>query len=716
MTQRRRARLRGHVQGVGMRPFVANLARRCELAGFVANDEHGVVIEVEGSAAALDRFAVRVCEDAPPHSRIDHVEWHERPVDGATGFSIAASSTDGGHRRPSVAPDAKVCTACLGEVRDPSDRRHGYAFTTCASCGPRLSIADALPFDRERTSMAAFTMCSACDAEYGDPDDRRYHAQTVSCPRCGPRLGLLGSEGELLGRNDEALRAAVQALRRGRIVALLGIGGFQLLVDATDEAAVARLRERKARPAKPLAIMVRDLDAARALARLDAAEEAALSSSVGPIVLVDRHADDLARSVAPDRSRLGIMLPTTPLHALVLDRFGGPLVATSGNRRDEPICVEVDEARDRLAGIADAFLVHDRRVARRSDDSVVQVVAGRPRVVRLGRGLCPTRITLPTRVPILAVGGHLKQAPVLAWDGEAVLWPHVGDLLDPAARVAMADSIADLERTCGVKGSIVAVDAHPDYASTRWAEASGRRVAAVWHHHAHAAAVMAEYDVDEALAFTWDGVGLGADGAAWGGEVLQVSGGRAKRVAHLHPFVVPAGDAAARDGRRALAGLRIAAGLDAGPASGPTTTSVGRLFDGVAALTGVCSRSRYEGEAAARLEELVPARDLPPYPFSIAGGSIDWRPALAAMSAERDDAPRVAGRFHATLSAIVVEIAAARRASTVVLGGGCFQNRTLAQSVLGGLERRGVRALLPARVPVSDGGLALGQAWVVARR
>lgn len=712
-----------------MRPFVAELARGLELAGWVRNDGGGVVLEVEGGPEPLDRFAEALSAEAPAAASIDVVRWQRVRGQGDRGFTIVDSRVD---EAPSVgiAPDRRICGECLAEIRDPADRRFGHPFTTCLRCGPRFSVVQALPYDRARTSMASFPMCEACRADHAGPGPRR-HAQALACPRCGPRLWSCASDGARLAEGDEALAATVEALRRGEIVALRGLGGFQLLVDATDEHAVARLRARKARPAKPLAVMVGSLEHARTLAMLGPVEADVLASPEGPIVLVRRRETGVAPSVAPDRARLGLMLPTTGIHALLLDRVRRPLVVTSGNRHEEPIAIGNDEALTRLAGIADLFLVHDREIVRRADDSVVQVVAGAPQVLRLGRGHAPLRVDLPgARGTTLAMGGHLKHAPALAVEGEAHLWPHVGDLSVVAAREAMARSVEDLERLVGRTADVVAIDAHPDYATTAWAEASGRPLHRVWHHHAHVAAVLAEHGATQALGLAWDGTGLGPDGTAWGGEVLGVDEGGARRVAHLHPFALPGADAAARDGRRALAGVLVAAARPAPseraelrslmsiarrPRLSARTTSMGRLIDAVAALVGVCERSRYEGEAASRLEELAEP-GASPYSFTCDGTSLDWRPAIDELLRERHEPVRVASRFHATLCAMVVDVVSRSRASTVALAGGCFVNRRLTEAVVDTLSDRGVQVLLARRVPPSDGGLALGQAWIATRR
>lgn len=774
MIERLRGRVQGTVQGVGFRPFVARLAGEMDLAGWVRNEGGSVALEIEGEHTLLEQFGRRLLGEPPPAARVDAVQWDACAPTGERGFRIVHST--GAARRFAIPPDLAVCAACAQEMDDPAARRHAYPFTNCTHCGPRFTIVHRLPYDRARTSMAGFAMCPDCAREHGDPGDRRHHAQPIACPACGPTLVLRDPDGAPLARAGEALDHAIEALRRGRILALQGVGGYQLLVDARDQDAVQRLRARKHRPEKPLAVLVADLNAARDIARLDAAEERALACPAAPIVLVDARPGRVAPAVAPGTPRLGIMLPASPLHLLLARRLGVPVVATSGNPHDEPIATDPADALARLGGIADVFLDHDRPIVRRCDDSVVQVVLGHARVLRLARGLAPVTIALggaggladapadalADAPPILAVGAHLKQAPALAVGGRVVLWPHVGDLESARTREAMAASLADIQAFLGVAPAAVAADAHPDYASSQWAwtvaRAAGRLVVPVQHHHAHVAACLAEHGEQAALGVAWDGVGLGADHTLWGGEFLDVTPAGFTRVAWLRPFPLPGGDAAARDGRRALAGLCAEAGLpvpalahaDAGdmqrltalarsPRLAPPTSSVGRLFDAVAVLTGVAVRSTYEGQAAMAVEHIaMPGAQ--PYPFELSGGQaggeagdqagrghgiepgrrhgveIDWRPMLAAMIAERADPARVAARFHATLVDMIVRVTCARRARVVALAGGCFQNRLLAAGAHEALSARGVRVLLPARVPAGDGGLAVGQAWVVAHR
>jgi hydrogenase maturation protein HypF len=730
MNERARAVIEGVVQGVGFRPFVARLAQRLELAGFVRNTQRGVVVEVEGGPASVRRFRDDLKRHAPAAASLEIVSWSALTPIGAETFDIEASTT-GGQAAPSCAPDLALCGACKDEVDDPAGRRFAYPFTTCTACGPRFTIAERLPWDRARTSMASFELCADCRSEYEAPSDRRYHAEPIACPRCGPSLRLEDADGSPVAGPKTAIDAAVEAIGRGDTVAVLGLGGFQLLVDATSDAAVARLRDRKGRDRKPFAVMVPTLQAAERLARIDPFEARALTSPAGPIVLLHRRDGGLSRHVAPHLHRVGLLLPTTPLHHLLLTRFGGPVVATSGNRHDDPIVIDPRRGRTELRGIADVFLVHDRPVVHRCDDSVIQVVAGTLRVLRAARGYRPRTFRVPrTPNPILAVGGHLKAAPAIAFDGQLVAWPHVGDLHSAGSRAAFAQAVEGLEAWSGVRAERVAVDAHPDYASTQFARSRGSRIEVVHHHHAHIAAVLAEHGESAALGFAWDGVGMGPDGSAWGGEALDVDRAHARRVAHLRPFPLPGADAAARDGRRALAGLLESAGLPLPggsqeltrlrelarrPSLCTPTTSIGRLFDAVAALVGVADRSRYEAEAAIRLEQLAD-RDAVPYDLPCSEGQLDWRPMLAAMIRERDDPTRVASRFHATLAHALVAVAQRHRATVVALGGGCFHNARLLEMAHARLASAGIRVLSPSTVPAGDGGLAVGQAWIAGHR
>ena len=796
---RRRLRLQvtGAVQGVGFRPFLYRTATDLGLTGWIRNDTRGVMLEVEGREPALRAFRDRVRSEPPPRAVIHDVVEDWLPVLGLEGLTILPSE-DVGDRVAAVLPDLATCDACLRDVgveghgseRDgpqsnPTvdgstvDRRHGYAFTNCTDCGPRFSIIRALPYDRPNTTMAGFELCDACRAEYEDPGDRRFHAQPTACPECGPRLWL-----ERPGGGAEAgvdpIEAAAAALRAGEIVAVKGLGGFHLVVDAADEDAVGRLRARKHRPAKPLAVMVADLAAARRLCRVPPEAEALLVQPEAPIVLLERRdGAPVADAVAPGSPYLGIMLPYTPLHHLLMRAVGRPVVATSGNLTDEPICTEVDEARRRLDGIADRFLLHDRPIARPVDDSVVQLSAGAPRLIRRSRGYAPLPIQLAAEtVPTLAVGGHLKNTVALSRGRDVFISQHIGDLETPQALAAFEAVIADFLRLYDVEPAVIVHDLHPDYASTLWVaravregrtgaglegrEGAGGRPAvaapiaaiptmAVQHHHAHLAACLAENGEDRALGVIWDGTGLGTDGTVWGGEFLLGGAAAYERVAHLRRFRLPGGDAAVKEPRRmALALLHAAWGeqgverglrvlgpdvfesaelnvlrqvLDRGIRA-PWTTSAGRLFDGVASLLGLHQRIGFEGEAAMALEYAVDPAETGGYAFDVGSDPtdalvVDWAPALDELLNDMAAGARAgvaAARFHNGLVSAIMTVAEAVGEPRVALTGGVFQNRVLTERTEAALRGAGMTPLLHRRVPANDGGLSLGQVAVAAAR
>ncbi len=733
------------MQGVGFRPFVCRLATGLGLGGFVANTPFGALIEAEGEPELLDSFERRLWAELPPPGWIASAERWDLSPRGDGGFEILPSDARG-ETSALALPDLKVCMECLREVYDPADRRHRYPFANCTRCGPRFSILVRLPYDRANTTMARFAMCPDCRREYEDPADRRFHAQPIACPACGPRLRLLAPEGRLLAEADEALRMAEDALRKGRIVALKGIGGFQLLVDASNEGAVRRLRERKAREHKPFAVLAQDLATAREWGFVGEEEASVLESSAGPIVLVERRPEaPLAPSVAPENPLLGVMLPTTPLHALLASDLGLPLVATSGNLSDEPICIGEEEALRRLGGVADLFLSHDRPIHRHVDDSVVRVVRGRPMVLRRARGYAPAPVPVASADrPLLAYGAHLKSAVCLLVGDWAFVSQHVGDLETPEAVHALERVSGELPGLYGAEPAEVASDLHPDYASTRLAEARPVACHRVQHHLAHVLAVLAESSVDEpVLGVAWDGTGLGPDGAVWGGEFLVVDGRVARRVACLRPFRLLGGDQAARDARRTLASLwwtahgpdeplpeplaSVVSPLEAqawrsawlGAVNAAVCTSAGRLFDAAAALCGLGWSNRYEGDLPMRLEQLaggsaeagprLPLADGPPM-------FVDWEPLLALWMDERISVRERSARFHGSLAHGVADVAGAIGLRTVALSGGCFQNGVLLERTAELLEARGFRPVWSQRVPPNDGGIALGQAVAAARR
>lgn len=748
----RRFALTGAVQGVGFRPFVYRLAHDTGVTGRVWNDAGGVTIEAFGPPAGLDLFADRLVRDRPPAAVIDALRVEPIPPEPAAGFEIVASG-GAAERRVAIPPDLATCPDCLRELRDPADRRFRYPFTNCTSCGPRFTIALGAPYDRPATTMAGFTMCPACAREYGDPLDRRFHAQPNACPACGPRVEVRDGSGARVEAADPIAEVAA-ALRAGAVAAVKGIGGYHLACDATSADAVRTLRARKHREEKPLAVMVADLEAARALAELSGAEAALLASVERPIVLCRRRADaPLADGIAPASPLVGLLLAYTPLHHLLLADAGRPLVMTSANLSDEPIAFEDDDALLRLGGIADLFLVHDRPIAARCDDSVARTIAGRPLVMRRSRGFVPRPVKLARRVarPVLAVGAQLKNACCLARGDEAALGPHVGDLDGLETYAAFEGAIARLEAFLALRPEVVACDLHPLYLSTRYAReraaALGAPLVEVQHHHAHAAAAMAEHGLEgPVLALAWDGTGLGTDGAAWGGELLLAERGRFERLATFRPLALPGGDKAIRDPWRvALAALRDAFG-DAAPVDGiplfaqvdareravvdrmlaaglnaPAAHGVGRAFDAAGALVLGRARARYEGQVALALDSAAHGHDGAPYPFAVEPGApeqVDLRPTWRALVADvvaGVQAGVVSARFHATLAQAGAELVrrAARTAGRlpVVLTGGCFQNARLAEGILGELSGT-FEVYQHGQVPPGDGGIALGQALV----
>jgi hydrogenase maturation protein HypF len=703
-----RLTLAGAVQGTGFRPFVHHLATSLALAGWVRNTPAGVVIELEGPADALAAFRTRLHSEKPPAAWIAHEEATNLPPGGLEGFVIAPSGTDE-HASAAILPDLATCAECLAELRDPAARRHGYAFTNCTRCGPRYTIITALPYDRPNTTMSGFAMCTACSGEYTDPTDRRFHAQPIACPACGPCL-------------TPGIGKAAAALRAGRILALKGIGGYQLLVDARDEQAVQQLRERKQREAKPFAVMAPSLEAARALAFISGEDERLLTSAAAPITLLRlRPGAPLAASVGQGSPWVGLMLPYSPLHHLLLEAFPYPVVATSGNRTGEPICVSNEEAESRLGGIADVFLHHDRPIARPCDDSVARAGPAGVTLLRRARGYAPLPVWIgaANSAPrVLAVGGHLKNTVALHLGSQVVLSQHIGDLDTPEARDAFEATIAELQRLYRVTPELIACDLHPEYTSTLWARAQGPPVRAIQHHHAHAAACAAENGLTEPyLAAVWDGTGLGTDGRIWGGEFFLAENGRFHRIAHLRPFLLPGGDAAMKECERPAAGLLNALGVESRFTPLLTrslqcveTTSIGRLFDALAWMSAIAPRNRYEGEAGLMMEAAaLRESDERPYPFPMRDGAADFAPLVEQF--RRAPSPR---RFHATLAQWIVDVARLAGVRTVALSGGCFQNDLLTRMSCAALTSAGFRAALHQRVPANDGGLALGQAVLAA--
>ena len=747
--KRLRIEVQGVVQGVGFRPTVYRLALERGLSGSVWNHARGVTIEAQGEAASLESFLHALRHEVPPPARVSGLSSQDLlEVAGEAGFRILASD-EGGAIRPVIPPDLALCAACAEELETPGERRHRYPFTNCTYCGPRYSIIASLPYDRPHTAMAAFPLCPDCAKEYADPLDRRFHAQPIACPACGPRLSLLQPDGAKLSEGDAALQGAAAALIGGQVLALKGLGGYQLLVDATSVEAVDRLRARKQREDKPFAVMFPHEAALAAACDLSDAERSALVSPEAPILLLRRRfPGSVVATVAPGNPRLGVFLPYTPLHQLLLAAVDRPLVCTSGNLSDEPMAFEEGEALRRLGSLADVFLTHDRPILRPVDDSVLRVDGDGPTLLRRARGFAPLAMPLagceeaPT---ILALGAHQKATVALLHRGQLIMSQHLGDLTSLEGADLLARTVADLLSFFEVRPERLACDLHPDYASTRLAE----RLAAEWqvplvrvqHHHAHGAACASEQGLKVPVtALTWDGTGLGSDGSLWGGEALRLEGGLFQRLGHLQPFPLPGGEMAVREPRRSACGLLWACRGAADPPPGlasafagnewdllqtllekklrsPLTSSMGRLFDAAAALAGLQTRRGFEGQAAMALEFAAGDSVAPPYAFDLQGGIADPAPLveelLADVAAGRE-AAFIAARFHAALAELALAWARLGGLSDVVLSGGCFQNARLTALVQARLAGAGFRVHRHRLFPPNDGCISLGQAVVAA--
>ena len=742
---RRRLRIAGTVQGVGFRPHLHRLARSLSLTGATGNDDDGVWCEIQGRRADLDAFEARVTAEAPPLARVDSVRATDVPaVEGEREFSIAPSAVGSGTVAGTVPPDVAACGACLAEIADPGERRYRYAFTCCTDCGPRYTVVRSLPYDRERTSMAAFPLCGACEAEYHDPADRRHHAQAVCCPACGPRLSLESIDGEAI--DGDPIQGAAALLRSGSIIAVKGAGGYQLACRADDSAAVGRLRRRKHREEKPFALLVASVEAATAISILDDSALRALTGPEAPIVLAPRRESaPVAAEVAPDTRLLGVMLPVTPLHALLADAAGVPLVCTSGNRSDEPIVTDDARVETELGDIADAVLGHDRVIERRADDSVGHVVAGDFQLLRRARGYAPGTVRLDRDgPPVLAVGAELKSTVCLALGADAHMSVHLGDLEHPTALAAFETAAADLLALTRATPELLVHDLHPEYLSTKFAASSDLAPRlGVQHHHAHLASCLTDAGFGgPAIGVMFDGMGWGPDGTLWGGEILAGDAGGYKRIAHLRPVRMPGGSAAVRQPwRMALAHLHEAFGTDlpalacvtdhiedaprvleqCRPGQSILTTSVGRLFDSVAALCGVAGSVTYEGQAAIRLEQAA-GPDVRRYPVEISEGPpavIEFSPVVEAVTADLlagQQPSVVSAAFHRWVTDAAVAASERAREATgltaVAISGGVFQNRRLVELLVPDLEQSGFEVLRHRRVPPNDGGISLGQAAV----
>jgi hydrogenase maturation protein HypF len=745
-TQRLRTVIRGAVQGVGFRPFVFRLATELGLNGWVINSAQGVFIEVEGPDEALHQFLVRVERDKPAIAYIQSIESYFLDPVGFTNFEIRQST--GGEKTALILPDLATCPDCLRDIRDPGNRRYRYPFTNCTNCGPRYTIIQALPYDRPNTTMKAFVMCQECEREYHDPADRRFHAQPNACPACGPQLELWNESGAVLASRDEALRAAADAIRRGEIIAAKGLGGFHLLVDARNKDAVARLRRRKRREEKPLALMFPSFDSVLAYCEASAVEQRLLRSPESPIVLLRRRdgaSDGITPAVAPRNPYLGAMLPYTPLHHLLLSDLGFPVVATSGNISDEPICIDEHEALRRLEGIADVFLVHNRPILRHVDDSIVREVGGRELVLRRARGFAPLPVPLAQECPpVLAVGAHQKNTIAALVGRQVFVSQHIGDLETPQAHEAFQHVLGTFEQMYEAKPQAIACDLHPDYFSTRFAQRTGKPLVGVQHHYAHVLSVMAENELQPpVLGISWDGTGYGTDHTVWGGEFLRISDGSFTRVAHLRTFPLLGGDKAVRQPRRVAlallyevfgeqalemdlppvrafssAELRVLRRMFEKRINSPLTSSAGRLFDGMASLLGLRQICSFEGQAAMELEYALDAGSPDEcYPFEIheTGGTliVDWAPMIRAVIGGNTGSS-AARKFHNTLAAAIAAVALRVGEPRVALSGGCFQNKYLTEAAVHHLSRAGLQVYWHQRVPPNDGGISLGQVMAAA--
>jgi hydrogenase maturation protein HypF len=742
VSEARRIRVSGVVQGVGFRPFVWRLARELKLSGWVKNDAAGVEIHAQGAAAALRELARRVGADAPPLARVDAVTVQEARAEALVDFAIVEST--GGKVSTAIGHDTAPCRDCLDELFDPASRRFRHPFITCTHCGPRYTVTRRLPYDRPQTSLAPFPFCPDCQREYADPADRRFHAETTCCPKCGPQLQLLDAAGTPMA--GDPLTATLALLQAGRIVAIKGLGGFHLACDARNAATVATLRLRKQREEKPFAVMLGAVQPAPSFASLTPADRALLESPERPVVLLPKlpETDALLPGVAPGLAELGLMLPATPIqHLLFHDAPELALVMTSANPHGEPLVIDNDEALQRLLGIADAFLLHDRDIVVRCDDSVRRGTG----FVRRARGYVPRAIKLPCAVPsVLAVGGWFKNTLCVTRGNEAFVSQHIGDLDNAAACGFFAETVAHLLHILDVEPEVIAHDLHPDFHSTRFAAAfaaeRGISSIGVQHHHAHIAAVCAEHGIDApVIGLALDGIGLGADGTAWGGELLRIDGARCERLGHLAPLSLPGGDAAAREPWRMAAavvhalgrGKEIAARFADEPAAAmvaqmlergincPRTSSAGRLFDAAAGLLGVRRRQSFEGQAAMLLEGLA-ARHGPVEALAdgwrLRDGVLDVLPFMAHLD-DCEDAAAGAAWFHATLAAALVDWVSVAAESSgirrVAAGGGCLLNRRLLTDLQQGLHARGLSLYVAQTLPPNDGGLSVGQAWVASR-
>jgi hydrogenase maturation protein HypF len=748
--ERAKVAVRGIVQGVGFRPFVYRLATQLRLNGWVLNSGQGVFIEVEGPQDRLRSFLLRLEKEKPPRAVIQSLEYSFLDATGYAQFEIRYSDQSG-RKTALILPDIAVCGDCLREIFDPANRRYCYPFTNCTNCGPRFTIIEALPYDRPHTSMKHFAMCPDCDREYHDPSDRRFHAQPNACRQCGPQLELWDEKGNAVARAEEALARAVQIIRDGQSLALKGIGGFQLMVDAHQAEAVQRLRERKRRAEKPFALMYPSFEFVQLDCRVSDLEATLLLAPEAPIVLLRRAAGKslLAPAIAPGSPSLGVVLPYSPLHHLLMRELGKPVIATSGNLSDEPICIDEDDALKRLNGVADYFLVHNRPIVRHVDDSIATIVCGRETVLRRARGYAPLPVQLQKPIPcVLAVGAHLKNSVAMSVGKDIFISQHIGDLETGEAFLAFCTTVADLPRLYEAEIEIVACDMHPEYLSTKHAARMRLPLHPVQHHFAHLLAGMAEHELEgPVLGVCWDGTGYGTDNTVWGGEFLLTDKESFQRMAHFRQFRLPGGDAAVKEPRRAALGvlyeiwgengisddrlaptasfsereLLVIRQMLAKGAHSSLTSSAGRLFDAVASILGLRQRITFEGQAAMELEFAIQDEISEAYPFEIIADSpaiVDWAPMIAEILIDRqkgESSGRISAKFHNALAEIVLAVARKVGEPRILLTGGCFQNRYLVERSVRRLSDAGFKPYWPQRVPPNDGGIALGQVIAAAR-
>ncbi len=730
----------GRVQGVGYRPFVSRLAHAFNLSGWVRNRSGQVEIRVEGNAEAIDAFKHALVNQAPPLAQPDPPSFFSVPLMGLRGFSIEPSEVSDSSDTH-IPPDYFVCDDCLAEMQEPAERRFRYPFINCTQCGPRYTLIDRLPYDRPHTAMSGFALCPSCFAEYTNPLDRRFHAQPLACAECGPALSFFRAGERQQQTHEAALQACVESLREGLIVAVKGVGGYHLLCDAMNPLSIQRLRQHKPRPAKPLAVLVpwrgKDgLALVNDLAYLSEPEMACLRSPQRPIVLVTKQANSqLAAGIAPDLAEVGLMLPYSPLHHLIADAFAQPLIATSANLSGEPVLTDAPDVEARLSHVADAYLHHNRPIRRPADDSVYRLVAGKTRPIRLGRGIAPLegKRSRAFKQPLLAVGADLKNTVAFGFRDRFVVSPHIGELGSLRSEQVFEQIINDLQRLYDIIPSAIVCDAHPNYYSSRWARSQNLPVIPVFHHHAHASALVGEYDLSgDTLVFTWDGTGYGEDGSIWGGEALLGCPGAWRRVGSLRPFYLPGADKAAREPWRSALAVCWEVGADWQDCpktepllrqvweqrlNCPKASSVGRLFDAAAALLGLVYDARYEGHAAMRLEAIsqpgAKAIELPLVSNDVDCLVIDWQPLLAMLMDAGLSKMDRASIFHASLALALTQQAQLMRSrygiNQIGLSGGVFHNRILTERILYELHNLGFDVFIPEVLPTGDGAISFGQ-------